>query len=74
MAKVTRINVECSYLKSLPNYENIRFSAGAELEIGPNDSVDKVYEQGWDIIGSEIEKQLALFQETDTSKIKKGLK
>jgi hypothetical protein len=74
MAKVTKVNVECSYLKSLPNYENIRFSAGAELKIDSNDELDVVYNHAWDIVGSEIEKQLALFEKTDTSKTKKGLK
>lgn len=74
MAKVTKINVECSYLKSLPNYENIRFTAGVEMEIAQNDTLDSVYESAWGIVGDEIEKQLSLFEETDTSKAKKGLK
>ena len=74
MAKVTKINVEVSYLKSLPNYENIRFTAGAELELNDNDDYKNVYEEGWEIVGDEIEKQLSLFKETDTSKSKKGLK
>lgn len=74
MAKVIKINVECSYLKSLPNYENIRFTAGAEVEIGPDDSLDKAYKEGWNIVGDEIENQLSLFEKADTSKSKKGLK
>ena len=73
MAKVIKINVECSYLKSLPNYENIRFTAGAEVEIGPDDNLDRAYKEGWNIVGDEIEKQLALFEKADTSKSKKGL-
>ncbi|MBE6081508.1 MAG: hypothetical protein E7205_02330 [Tissierellaceae bacterium] len=74
MAKVTKINVECSYLKSLPNYENIRFTAGVELEVGHDDLLKSVYESAWGIVGDEIEKQLSLFSKEDTSKIKKGLK
>lgn len=74
MAKVTKINVEVSYLKSLPNYENIRFTAGVELELNDNDDYENVYEKGWEIVGDEIEKQLKLFSEPDTSKTKKGLK
>ena len=74
MAKVTKINVECSYLKSLPNYENIRFTAGVEMEVGQNDTLNSVYESAWGVVGDEIAKQLTLFQETDTSQTKKGLK
>jgi hypothetical protein len=74
MARITKVNVECSYLKALPNYENVRLTAGVELELSENDNYKKVYNQAWDIVGNEIEKQLALFQETDTSALKKGLK
>ncbi|GEM_PF-1684625 len=74
MAVITKINVECSYLKSLPNFENIRFTAGVEIDVKPGEDAKDVYDKGWDIVGEEIEKQLALFEETDTSKAKKGLK
>lgn len=74
MAKVTKVNVECSYLKALPNYENVRLTAGVELELNDNDDYENVYEKGWEIVGDEIEKQLKLFSELDTSKTKKGLK
>lgn len=74
MAKITKVNVECSYLKSLPNYENIRFTAGVEMELNENDNYGEVYKKAWDIVGDEIEKQLSLFQEKDTSKVQKGLK
>ena len=46
----------------------------SELEIGPDDTIDKAYKNGWDIVGDEIEKQLSLFEKPDQSKTKKGLK
>lgn len=73
MAKITKINVECSYLKSLPNYENIRFTAGVEMEVGVEEPED-VYKEAWDIVGNQIEKQLTLFESDNTGKTKKGLK
>ena len=74
MAKITKVNVECSYLKALPNYENVRLTAGVELELKDGDDYKKVYDEAWNIVGDEIAKQLKLFSEPDTSKTKKGLK
>lgn len=74
MADVRKVKVECSYLKSLPNYENIRFTAGVELDVKPNEDVNEVFKEGWDIAGDQIEKQLELFEQADTSKMQKGLK
>lgn len=73
MAKVTKVNVEVNYLKSLPNYENVRFTAGAELVVEDKDELNKVYEEAWDIVGVQIEEQLTLFSNNNQAKSKKGL-
>ena len=73
MAKVKKINVEVSYLKSLPNYENVRFTAGAELIVEKEDDLNKTYQEAWDIVGEQIEKQLTLFSDNNQAKSKKGL-
>lgn len=74
MAKVKEISVECSYLKSLPNYENVRLTAGVVLTVEKGDDSTDVYNKAWDTVGEQIEEQLKLFQSEDQSKIKKGLK
>ena len=74
MPKVKEVSVEVSYLKSLPNYENVRFNAGAVVTMGEGDSTDRVYKRAWDMVGDEIEKQIALFSEDNNGKAKKGLK
>lgn len=61
MAKVTQINVEVTYLKSLPNYENVRVTAGATLDLQDGENVRETYEKAWDMIGQEVADQLGNF-------------
>lgn len=73
MAKVKEVAVRASYLKSLPNYENIRVEAEAVVTIEEGDSVKDTYDKAWDMVGQQITEQLALFSDVKKSGIKKGL-
>ncbi|WP_426455407.1 hypothetical protein ACP26L_36025 (plasmid) [Paenibacillus sp. S-38] len=61
MAKVKEIHVECTYLKSLPNYENVKVGASATLIIEEGDKINQIYDKAWDMVGAEIASQLAQF-------------
>ncbi|WP_145052645.1 hypothetical protein [Paenibacillus xylanexedens] len=61
MARVKEVHVEATYLKSLPNYENIRVGAAATLVIEEGDSVPEVYKKAWDMVGREVAGQIAEF-------------
>lgn len=74
MAQVKEISVGVSFLKSLPNYQNIRFEASAVYTLEAGEDPKKVYKQAWDTVGDQIEEQVKLFEEEDKSTIKKGLK
>lgn len=63
MAKVKTINVECTFTKSLPNYENIKPTAGVTIELEEGDSVKDVYAKAWDMVGTEIMGQIAQFMD-----------
>lgn len=63
MAKVVRISVECTFTKSLPNYENVKPMAGVVIEIEEGDDIQKVYSDAWDMVGREISSQVKLFTE-----------
>lgn len=73
MPKINKINVEVNYLKSLPNYENVRFTAGAEVIVPDSVQYQEAYNTGWNIVGKQIEEQLDLFSSNNQSKVKKGL-
>ncbi|SNS23745.1 hypothetical protein SAMN05446037_1006159 [Anaerovirgula multivorans] len=74
MAKIKEVSVEVAYLKSLPNYENVRLTAGAVVNVEEGDKTQDVYGRAWDMAGREIENQLELFKTEDKGKAKKGLK
>lgn len=59
--KITKVNVEVSYLKALPNYENVRITAGAEVMVEEGENYKEVYESAWKIAGNEVGEQLKLF-------------
>ena len=61
MAKVKTINVECTFTKSLPNYENIKPTAGVTIELEEGDNVKEVYAKAWDMVGQEIIGQIEHF-------------
>lgn len=58
--KVKEINVEASYLRSLPNYENIRVTAGITVSLSDNEDYNEVYEEAWEIVSNQIIEQLNL--------------
>lgn len=70
MAKPKEIAVRCSYLKALPNYENVRVEAEIVVSLEDGDDVKKVYSRAWDTVGNEVAEQLKLFS---NSKVKKRL-
>lgn len=61
MARVKEIHVEATYLKSLPNYENVRIGASATLVVEEKDRVNEVYQKAWDMVGREIAGQIEEF-------------
>lgn len=73
MAKVKEIYVEASFLKSLPNYQNFRPTAGVLMTVEDGEDVKDVYRQAWDIVGDQIMQQLKLFEEDKKAGISKGL-
>lgn len=73
MAQIKEVSVGVSFLKSLPNYQNIRFDASTTLTLTEGDNPKKIYEQAWEIVGDEVSKQVSLFEEDKKSGVKKGL-
>lgn len=72
MAKVKEISVGAQYLKSLPNFENIRFEASVSMTVEDGESEKEVYNKAWGIVGEQINNQLKLFEEKKG--VKKGLR
>jgi hypothetical protein len=73
MAKVTEVRVDVTYTKSLPNYENVKPSAGLSIQLEPGDNAKDVFAKAWDMCGAEIASQIALFQGQPKAGAKKGL-
>lgn len=71
--KVKQISVEFHYTKSLPNYQNIRPTAGVVIELEEGDKVEDAYKEAWGIVGQQVGKQLELF-ETSPKRVQRGLK
>lgn len=71
MAKVKEITVEVSYLKALPNYENIRVTAGMAVTLEDGDNPSETYAKAWDMVGNEISEQLKEF--SPKKRVNKGL-
>lgn len=63
MAKVKQINVEASFTRNLGNYQSVRIVAGATLELVEGDSVKKIYDDAWTMVGKEMNDQLEMFDE-----------
>lgn len=70
---IKKIYVEVGFTKSLPNYQNVRPLAGVEVELEEGEVLEDVYARAWEIVGDELAKQLEVFDEKDTGKIKRGL-
>lgn len=61
MAKVKEVGVKVEFLKSLPNYQNIKFGATMVVEVGEKDDVKKVYQKTWEAAEEEVYKQVKEF-------------
>jgi hypothetical protein len=72
MAKVKTINVEASFTKNLGNYQSVRIVAGATVELQEGESVKKIYDDAWDMVGKEMHEQLSLFDEDKKPGVKRG--
>jgi len=60
--RIKEINVECKFLKALPNYQNVTFTAGCSAEISETEDYKKCFQKLWDICGEQINEQLKLFE------------
>lgn len=69
--KTKEISVEISYLKSLKQYENIRFTAGATAVLEDGDTSKSAYAKLWDVVGDQVGIQLKEFD--DSMGVKKGI-
>lgn len=70
MAKVKEVSVKVEFLKSLPNYQNIRFSAGMVVDVEDSDDVNKIYDKMWNDVAEQVYAQI---KEFDDAPVKKGL-
>lgn len=73
MSIIKSISVECAFTKSLPNYQNVKPTAGVVIELEDGDNVKDVFKKAWDMVGDEIMEQVKLFSE-DTKTVKKGIR
>lgn len=71
--KVKQVSVEFHFTKSLPNYQNVRPTAGVVIELEDGDTVEDAYKYAWEIVGQQVSKQLELF-ELNPKSVQKGLK
>ena len=59
--KIKEISVECKFLKALPNYQNVTFTAGCVANVPEDADLKECYAQLWDMCGDQINEQLRLF-------------
>lgn len=71
--KVKEVYVEVGFTKSLPNYQNVKPTAGVRVEVEPGESVDEVFKNCWELVGKEVFDQVRLFEEEPKKVVKKGL-
>jgi len=63
--RIKEISVECKFLKALPNYQNVTFTAGSVASVSENEDVKECYEQLWEMCGEQVNEQLRLFSEVN---------
>ncbi len=73
MSQVKEVYVEASFTKNIGNYQSIKPTAGVTLVIEPGEDYKEVYKNGWDIVGDQVQSQLALFDEAQKAGVRKGL-
>ncbi|QBP06984.1 hypothetical protein [Virgibacillus phage Mimir87] len=52
------ITVNYTYLKKLPDFENLRVEAGVTITIEPDDNPDELYEKAYKNMKQQIKKGL----------------
>lgn len=71
--RVKEIYVEVGFTKSLPNYQNVKPTAGIRVELEPGEDEKKAFKEAWRVVGKEVFDQVRLFEEDSRSGVKKGL-
>lgn len=57
------ITVSYSYLKKLPDYENIRVDAGVTITVEPGQDVNELYEKAYESMKKQVKNGLNKFRE-----------
>lgn len=60
---VKKITVSYSYLKKLPDFENIRVDAGVTITVAPGQEVDELYDKAYDSMKKQVKNGLNKFRE-----------
>lgn len=55
------ITVNYTYLKKLPDFENIRVEAGVTISVMPGQDVDDLYDKAYDSMKKQIKNGLEKF-------------
>lgn len=58
------ITVNYTYLKSLPNYENIRVEAGVTITVEPGQDVDELYDKAYASMKKQVRNGLNKYKES----------
>lgn len=56
------ITVNYTYLKSLPNYENIRVEAGVTITVEPGQDVDELFSNAYQSMKRQVKRGLQEYQ------------
>lgn len=71
--QVKEIYAEVGFTKSLPNYQNVKPTAGVRVELEPGEDEKKAFKKAWQMVGKEVFDQVRLFEEDSKGGVKKGL-
>lgn len=58
---VKEITVNYTYLKKLPDFENIRIEAGVTISVEPGQDVDELYEKAYESMKKQVKNGLTKF-------------
>lgn len=56
------VTVNYTYLKSLPNYENVRVEAGVTITVEPGQDVDDLYDKAYESMKKQVKNGLRIAQ------------
>lgn len=57
------ITVNYTYLKKLPDFENLRVEAGVTITVEPGQDVDELYDKAYDSMKKQVKHGLNKFKE-----------